>query len=168
MRTVESTTTIKTTEPEEEIQMMDVARDISDIRKEWRQSVDAMDIIRLWNIFTSVLCSALKDKLDIESTLEQREEIVKLLSKLTSGGHSTRQSYDLAGPKFLRIRETHGKKPWRKDKGIEVYVKTFSQMAKWLDEEIAQEITLDKHNPSLFPPPHHLHRRHLVDRSHPK
>lgn len=154
MRTVESTTTIKTTEPEEEIQMMDVARDISDIRKEWRQSVDAMDIIRLWRY-----------RVDVRATRGDREIIIEINGP---GGHSTRQSYDLAGPKFLRIRETHGKKPWRKDKGIEVYVKTFSQMAKWLDEEIAQEIMLDKHNPSLFPPPHHLHRRHLVDRSHPK
>lgn len=104
-------------------------------------------------------------RVDVRATRGDREIIIEINGP---GGHSTRQSYDLAGPKFLRIRETHGKKPWRKDKGIEVYVKTFSQMAKWLDEEIAQEIMLDKHNPSLFPPPHQLHRRHLVDRSHPK
>lgn len=129
MRTVESTTTIKTTEPEEEIQMMDVARDISDIRKEWRQSVDAMDIIRLWNIFTSVLCSALKDKLDIESTLEQREEIVKLLSKLTVQG-VTRQDSPLTSlaPSSSASEKRTGKSHGGKTKASK---STSRRSAKW-------------------------------------
>ena len=36
----------------------------------------------------------------------------------------------------------------RKDKGIEVSVRTFGQMAKWSDEEITQKMKLDNHNPS--------------------